>query len=223
MREQAPIHDMSIETGIESKPGLELAKGEGFDAVVDIANYLAGKIERDEPIKVEQVMNLDEALGKIKIDVGGDQMTLAEARRIPDLGSNLEIYKMFERQDRRGLGLFKSDYEQMTYLPIKIARILIRRSAGSVEYLYLGNIKVISDEVAQEISNFRGTVLLNGLETLTDIQADHLANIYGVLTLYGLKNISDAGLGSLLWSNASLDVRFSKDIQKKFGLFSRTK
>ncbi|MFA6296733.1 MAG: hypothetical protein WC663_05235 [Patescibacteria group bacterium] len=184
MREQEAIHDVTMESEKKSESGLEIVKNEDSEKVVEIAKDLNDKIDKNEPIKGEEVLDLREALRKMKFDFYGEKKTADEIKEIPNVKRNIEIYENGEI----------IDFDEVTYLPKEIAVKLIAKATEANTAIFLRGLHFISDEVALLLSRFVGNIYLDGLETITDKQAELFLEHRGGITLSGLTDLSDIGV-----------------------------
>ncbi|MFA6296180.1 MAG: hypothetical protein WC663_02415 [Patescibacteria group bacterium] len=161
--------------------GLEVAHGEELENVVDAANALAEKIERDEKVTEGEVDDLREALGQMKIDVGGEIMTLEEFK-----GTYLEILKEIKSGN-----LTRSN--ELRFLTDSVATTL-ENSRGTI---FLSGLTSLSDSAAEILSHHHFDIILNGLTSLSDSAAESFGHHRGNLFLRGLTSLSDKAAKSL--------------------------
>ena len=177
------------------EPSLELAEGNELDNVVDATNDLAKKIEGDEKVTGDDVLKLREALGKMKVNVYGDELTVDEVREMPDFKRDIEdwkeIMKMPEPQHRGGINFYRRT-GRLTYLPEDVAQRFLDfdklEKPHKLTDLNLKKVKRISTKTASLLAKFHFSISL-GIEELNTDVARELAKHEGHLFLNGLKNI----------------------------------
>ncbi len=84
------IHE-TIESPENKREGFEIST-EQARQITDELSRLDDAINHDQPIRVEDLENLNEVARGTKIDIGGEIMTVEEAENIPDLKMNIEIW-----------------------------------------------------------------------------------------------------------------------------------
>ncbi|MFA6296119.1 MAG: hypothetical protein WC663_02105 [Patescibacteria group bacterium] len=202
-REQLTQKDIQGPEKETSEPGLEIARTPESETVVDLANELHEAIQNDSPITYGKVEDFREALDQLKFNIGGEMMTAEEARKIPDLKLNMEIWKRIKVGDYS-----TSTITQMTYVSLEVADILknvgtvrllnvkyfpssiLRKLCERKGYLTLG-IEEISDQDAEIISNHQGELFLDNITRLSVKQAEFLSQHRGQLSLAGLESLPD--------------------------------
>jgi len=194
----------------EKEASFEIAKTEELKQVIDQANSLAGKIERDENVKVGEVLDLEEALNKIKIDIGGEIMTVEEIKKNPNTQEQIEIIKEVIAGD-------KSRHAKLTFLTKQAAESLSRVQGT----LFLRSISSLSDPVAEILSHHQGNIYLNGLSSLSDSAAESFSHHKGFIRLDHLSSISDSAAEFLSRHQGSLWL--SKEVEKKVDKFKNKK
>ncbi|MFA6296179.1 MAG: hypothetical protein WC663_02410 [Patescibacteria group bacterium] len=166
--------------------GLEIAKTPESERVIESANNLAGKIERDEKVAAGEVYDLREALGQMKFDVGGEMMTKEQIKQIPDLQENLKIMKEIKARDCRRA-------KQLTFLTQKTIENL-----GKLVYnFHLDGITFLTDTTAESLSHHHGDLYLLNLTSLSDAAAESLSHHQAALFFNRLSSLSDAAAESL--------------------------
>lgn len=220
---QVELKDIQ-EPSEQSSDGLEIVKTEELESVIAKANQLAEAIQQDKNITGEQILDLEKDLEELKIDVCGEQMTLAEIREIPDFQQNLEIWREIKEDNDT------EHHQKLTFIPPKVmlhlAEIFVYRStassSGDLGFINLTNVQQISPEsIAQiKLSKFRGSLILgvreineemsvqlsswgdkydsslmlDGLTRLSDQEAYNLSNFQGELSLENLEFVSDQAI-----------------------------
>lgn len=174
-----------VESESKKATGLELAKSQELDEAVTQADQLAHDLENDRNVKVEQLLGLDEAMGKVKVNFGaeGETVTLEELKQIPDVEKNVKIYEKIKRavEQNKANGI-----DEVTYLTPEIARKLVAvfRMGQSMSFLSL---KVMTDEVAEILGQGNGIdIRMPGLKNLTGRQLRRLLVKTGTISLSGL-------------------------------------
>ncbi|MFA6296171.1 MAG: hypothetical protein WC663_02370 [Patescibacteria group bacterium] len=190
--------------------GLEVAHGEELENVVDAANALAGKIERDEKVTKGEVYDLREALGQVKFDIGGEMMTIEQIKQIPDLKTNLPIFQEIQAGNLKRVTM-------LSFLPKNIAESLSHHHGD----LYLIGLSSLSDEAAESLSHHQGDLDLRNLSSLSDASAESLSHHNGVLSLSFLSSLSDRAAESLSHHQGNLIT--SPKIQEQIDKFKTKK
>ncbi len=209
MKPEQPIHEnlADIEEPAKTEAGLEIARTSELEKIVERVNDLAGKIERDENVSAQEVLDLDSALNRMKIDFYGDQLTMDEIRQIPDRQQNTKLFQKIMSHEY--LTVERMSFF-LTYLPVGLAKILSEHG-GIVEIdgkckLNLHSLKSLSFESAKELVRLRqnletGVENLLLLDGLTAIPADIAQLFEGVyhfnLSIQGLTELSDEAAKSL--------------------------
>ncbi len=175
-REQSVSQDISTPEKRSSESGLEIAKTPALKNVVSRANELAEAIQQDRPVTAEQVLDLEKELGNLKVMVGGEEMTVEEARQIPDLKMNMEIWEEIESGNLNRV-------EELTYITTHIAKSL-REKLNRVgkNALELWNIRSIEEKTLISLSQYEHSLFLDGLKNITDRQAEILSKHQGTST-----------------------------------------
>ncbi|MFA6296178.1 MAG: hypothetical protein WC663_02405 [Patescibacteria group bacterium] len=173
--------------------GLEIAKTPESEKVIESANNLAGKIERDEKVTEGEVDDLREALGQMKFDINGEMMTIEQIKENPEMKINFKIFQEIQSGDlqrKYNVGLTLG----ITFLPKNIAEVLSHYN-GTLNFHRLS---FISDSAAEALSHHKGTLHLNKLSSLSDKAAESLSRHQGFfLYLIGLSSLSDKSIESL--------------------------
>ncbi|MFA6296665.1 MAG: hypothetical protein WC663_04880 [Patescibacteria group bacterium] len=191
------IKDVETPEKKSEEPGFEIVDNEQSREVVKLANDLAGKIEGDEKIIGEDILNLREALGRIKYNFYGEQMTTEEINRISDLKADIKIWKAIEDDNQDAL---LRSYKEMTYIPPDIAAHFVDLPMD----LHLDKVTFLSDESAKHLAKVRGILFLSDIKKLSDKAALYLGEHVGdpeqdsdSLHLDNLEEISEQGLRNL--------------------------
>ncbi len=209
-REQLVSQDISNSEKNSREPGLELAKTPELEKAVNRANELAEAIQQDQPVTAEAVLDLERELGNLKVIVGGEEMTIEEARQIPDLKRNMEIWEEIRERNL-------DNFFNMTYLATDIARLLVFKQRGAV--LDLKSLKRISNNVADILEEHRGSLFLEGIEELSDNAAESLSKHKGKVVLSGLKPMSDRSASYFI--NFPFDLNVSQEIKEQISRLKR--
>ncbi|MFA6296181.1 MAG: hypothetical protein WC663_02420 [Patescibacteria group bacterium] len=162
--------------------GLEIAKTPELEKVVDAANVLAGKIERDEKVTKGEVDDLREALGQMKLNVAGIEMTLEEAK------TKGKFYIEFLQ------GKFEH-HSELTILTPEMAQII----ADSHRWFSFPKVTEISDETANILGRHDRDLNLSGLTSLTDSAARALARHKGNMSALGLSGLTEISDEAARW------------------------
>ena len=153
--------------GVDMSPSVELdnLKG-GLDS-------LSNLISHDSPITGKKMEILNDSLQGIKINIGGQVMTVEEAEKIPDLKENLKIWREILAGKFKNLGM---DDLKLTFLIPEVAEALCKYTGDRID---LPHVKTISDEVAEKLSKCKSTLFLRGLTTLSDESARYFGKYKG--------------------------------------------
>jgi len=193
-REQLISQDIAEPEKRSAEPSLEIAKTKELENAVSKASELAEAIEQDKPVEAEQVLDLDEELGNLKVIVGGEEMTVEQARKIPDLSKNLRIWEEIRN------GIFFNE-SKLTYVTTDIARRLLNTNHVG----FLRNLKPTT-EIMKMLRNYRGDLWLPLVRELSDEEAEILGQHVGRLYLNGLEKISTKGLDLLLKHRGHMEL-----------------
>jgi len=155
----------------EKEASFEIAKTEELKQVIDQANSLAGKIERDENVKVGQVLELEKDLENLKIDFYGEKLTIQQIKKIDDINEQSRINRLVMEHG----GTFKS---KLTYLTIKAAE-RIRKDSETDRIVDLKNVRSLTEKKAQILAECKGASLEIGLEEMSIEIALSLKNYQG--------------------------------------------
>ncbi len=200
--------DISSSEQEKQEPGLELVKGEELDGVVEATSDLAGKMERDEKITGDDVLKLDEALGKVRVNVGGEMMTIDEVKNIPDLQENLKLFDEILR------GSIVAE-QHLTFITLKIASLLINNESRVSIDIYLETLEEISDEVVLLLSQSELNLFLDKIRYLSDKALQYLLDRKeGLVSLRGLRDLSDHSI-ELLRNYSKNNIIVSRLIKEK--------
>ena len=101
--------------------------------------------------------------------------------------------------------------DELTTLTAQQSSIISRYSG---ELLSLSGIKQITDEAADNLSRYRGRLIMNGLESLSDAAADSFSHI-GSLSFDGVSFLSDSAVQSLAKSRGDLKLNGIKALGDK--------
>ncbi len=170
--------------------GLEIVKNPESERVIESANNLTGKIERDEKVTGQDVLNLDEALGKIKINVVGIEMTLEEAKAKGKLYIEF-LQRNFEH------------HEELTILTPEMAQII----ADSHRWFAFPKVTEISDETASILGRHDRDLNLMGLTSLSDSAARGLARHKGNMSALGLSGLTEISDEAARWFGMNRNSR----------------
>ncbi len=190
--------------------GVEIVKAQDSSGVVENLKQFESALLHDQPVRIEQVLNLEKSLDSMKVVVGGEEMTIGGMRQIPDLEKNAKIWEEIEAGDF-------SHHENLTHLTPQIAHQL----SGHQGYLSLSSLTTISDTTAEHLSHYQGILYLNSLTAISDTAAEHLSHHQGSLYLYGLATISDIAAEHLSRHQGTLSL-FSA-VRQKVDSFKKPK
>lgn len=187
--------DISGSEKEKQKPGLELVKGEELDNVAKAIDDLSGKIEGDKKVTGDDVLKLDEALGKVKVDFYGDEMTVDEIKKIPDLKENMKLWKGIEKGE--------DNTSKVTYITKNIARKLMIKATSNFynSAIRFDKLKILPDDVAEVIAGLTHrffSMYFNSLDFLSDKAIESLCSSEAkVLGLKFVNNLSENAIKML--------------------------
>ncbi len=179
------------EPGKEKGHGFEIVQTRELRQVIDQASDLAERIERDQNVTAQEVLDLESSLEQLKITAFGEEMTVGEYRQIPDLEKNKEIWQRIQDKTFRS-GIFDAVTRQLTYINSAMIKHL-KHVATSEEYwreadgerpsnlplkLHLCGIKKMSEQALQELVAHEGELDF-GLSELSEHQARILSTYEG--------------------------------------------
>jgi len=207
----------------KEESGFKIANTPESESIINKSNELAERIQRNEPIKVGHVLELEKALSRIKIDIGGDMMTVEEIKKNPNIQEQIKKPNFKEQLDLNkkvatGIPIYIEDLEFLT----KAAAESLSQHEGE---LFLTGLTFLSDAAAKSLSMHQGGLYLNGLTLLSDEAIKYLSRYQGRLDLSGLSFLSDDAAESLsrhkkdLWLNdlASLSDKAAESLSKHQG------
>jgi hypothetical protein len=122
----------------------------GSDSLVKNLDIVSVALDRDKPLTLADLDVLDADLRSIAVNIGGEMMTVEEAKKIPDLKMNMEIWAEIRKGD------CERSYE-LTFITNEILQILVHHA----EDLCLGSITSAKGLVFPE--NTRGDLILSGI------------------------------------------------------------
>lgn len=204
----------------KQEPGLELVRNQELDAVVDAANDLAEKVEGDEKVTGDDVLKLDEALGKVKFYFYGEEMTIDEVREILDLKRNMEIWKQIEEGDLKRVA-------ELTFIVSNITSKLIEKwEREYVHYLALEKLKILSDDVARQLFSSELSISLRNVRNMSDKAIEYLLDIKEIAFVDNLEALSERAFiqlaeseltftGNSYTSEQKAKIRVSAEMQKR--------
>jgi hypothetical protein len=172
--ENEPVVNKNTEEGFEITKTLELTK------FADDISKINEAINHDRKINLSDVENIEKTIGQIKVNIGGEEMTIEEAKKIPKLKENIKIWKEIRE------GSF-DNIRNLTFLIPEIAEYLSKYKG----ILWLNGLSSISDTATEHLSKHEGPIQLNGLIVISDTVAKYLSKNNGKIWLNGLTSISD--------------------------------
>jgi hypothetical protein len=166
--------------GKNTGEGFEIAKTLELEELSKDISKINEAISHDQKINLSDVENIEKTIGQIKINIDGEEMTIAEAKKIPALKENIKIWEEIRN------GSIKNS-KMLTLITPEIASIL----AEQIGAFWLNGLTTLSDEAAERLSKHKDGIFLNNLTTLSDNAAEHLSKHKGPLWLNGLTTLSD--------------------------------
>lgn len=193
--------------------GLEIAETPELEKVVDAANNLSEKIEKNENVTARDVLDLEEASGQIKIDFYGKKITLEEIRKIPNLKENKRLWDDIMSGNYHDGGL-----DDLTFLPEKVAEAASKFEGTFTLSFY--RLDSLSSEIAEALSKWKGQyLLLDGITSLSKKEAKALSNFEGKkISLMSLTSLSDEAAQELSNFNGDI-VNCKREIKSKIDEF----
>ena len=79
--------------------GLVMAQTDALEGVIDGLNLIQEAIQGDRDLTEEDLRVLERTLSRMTINVGGEEMTVEQARKIPDLKKNMEIWQEIQDEN----------------------------------------------------------------------------------------------------------------------------
>ncbi|MFA6295996.1 MAG: hypothetical protein WC663_01465 [Patescibacteria group bacterium] len=214
---QIELQDIQQNPEQKSETGLEIVKTPESEQFVEHVNEIHEAVQRDRKVTYGQVADLRKDLEGFKLDVCGEQMTLAEIREIPDFGYNYEIWKsimegniflhnqvtglipnvtrkLVDENNKKNEKISNQDdwkalyFDSLKKISPKIAKEFRSLKSG----IYLSTFTELSDEVIFELSHSASLFIsLSHLVSLSDQQAEYLSQFQGRLNLNGVNSLSD--------------------------------
>jgi hypothetical protein len=145
-------------------------------------NEVQEAIDTDQDLKAEDLLSLKEAVGKIKVEIAGEEFALEEIASNGELQKNIKIWKEIE------VGKLDNTYK-ITLITSKIAEILLDKCKQK-RHISLSDLTSLSNKVAEILSRFEGHLDLRGLTSLSKEVAENLSKHKGDLNLSGLISLS---------------------------------
>ncbi|MFA6296646.1 MAG: hypothetical protein WC663_04780 [Patescibacteria group bacterium] len=208
-----------MESGAEKTPGLELAKTKELDEVASRADEIADDLKNDRNIKAEQLIGLEVALGKLKVNFGaeGETMTVEELKKVPDAKENARLYRIIENAVKEGKAI---GMEEVTYLTPGIARKLVSVLAP-YQIADLLNLKVMTDGVAEVLGKAEKVSISSAaLEKITWRQLNALFAKTNTVHMWGLEvDKNDRKLARIINLHSERMVMNGSQIDKLHELF----
>jgi hypothetical protein len=178
----------NVSTPSEKSGGVELSGTPQLDEVKQGLNNLDKAINHDTAIDLEDLNRVGSSLEEVKVVIGGSEMTVEEAQKIPDLKENMKLWEEMKT------GEIKSAVERMTYITPGVAEFLSKK----YNELNFYNLLTLSDEAAKYLGNHVGPVLkFTKVEEISDVAAECLSKHKGFLYLDRLISLSDTAAESL--------------------------
>jgi len=187
------IKDTTKKPEKESGAELEISPSPELKKLAESISTVQNVIDHNQPIELKQLQQIEEAMKKITVNIGGEEMTVEELEKIPDLKRNAKIWEKIKA------GNFNI-HSWLTYITPEVAEYLFRHK-GNLE---LSGLTSLSDQAAKFFSGHEGNITLNGLSTISDKVAEYLSNNKGSLGLRGLTHLSDQAAEHLARLNGTL-------------------
>jgi hypothetical protein len=163
----------------ERRGGFEMSGDEAHNVAAELS-LLHNLIDHDKSVTGADLKKVEENLKNMKMDVGGDMMTVEEAERIPDFKMNVEIWKEIEEGNFNNSG-------KLTYITPRVAESLSKHKGD----LYLHRLTSLSDTAAESLSKHKGVLDLSGLTSLSDMAAESLSKYARVSVTSNLREKID--------------------------------
>ena len=177
---QEAIGDTTKKSEKKSGAGLEISPSPELKKLSESIGTVKDLVDHNKPVELSQLQQIEEAVKKLTVDIGGEEMTLEELEKIPDLEKNMKIWEEIKQ------GNFLNQ-TKLTYITPEIAEILSHLQ----DRLVLVKLTSLSEKTAEHLSRHQGALILMGLTSLPDKVAEHLSHHKGDLDLRGLKFLSN--------------------------------
>lgn len=193
-------------------PGLELAGGESAEVVKNNIAAIQEAITADKPVTLDQVSQLNRALGNISIDADGQKITLKEYKENPDIANTLEVIKEMEAGD-----FDRGRVSSIRYLDPDLAHRLVKAYPVN-EYLALSGITKLSSKTAMALCEFNGgygaSIDLSNLVHTTPEVIKGFQSYQGHLEL-GLNQLSEEAARALALLKCSVELYHLEEISEE--------
>ncbi|MFH1287812.1 MAG: hypothetical protein ABII25_03845 [bacterium] len=147
--------------------GFEIEKTAELESVVEGISGIKEAVDHDNPVTLEQVKKIEEAMDESMVDVGGEKIPIGELKDIPDLEENVKIWKEIREGNFENVGKISfliseiardvCKHEQESNDPILILNKLTKLSEGSAKALskHKDDLQIISKIVRAQVGKYR--------------------------------------------------------------------
>lgn len=194
------MKDVEAHEKEKKEPGLELAKGEETDELVESADNIAQALEKDEPVTEGDMKRIEEAVQNIHVDFGGEKVSLDELKRDPNMKNDLKIWQEIKNDSLNA----NSKIGKLTRITPEIVRIALADftppSSLEWQFLSLNKSKFFSDDCAEVLreNNFIGLIVLSSVKSISDNAMEIITtNRKNSINLDSLEILSDRGAMAL--------------------------
>jgi len=170
------IKDTTKKPEAESGAGLEISPSPELNNAAKSLGAVQKAIDNDQPISLSQIQQIQEAMKKLTVNIGGEEMTLEDTR----FKKNAKIWEEI-RQGKY------NNIKKLTCITPAISKVLSRHQGN----LNLSGLTSLSDQAAEHLSHHQKTLWLRGLTSLSDQAAEHLSHHQGYLGLDRVTSLSD--------------------------------
>jgi len=205
---QPQTREITPETEKESAEGFEIVKGDELNKVGQSIGGIKNRIDHDEDITDDDILQIKEAINNLTIDILGEKVLINEVKDKKGLLENIEILKEIEQ------GNFKN-HKKLIFITDNAAESLSKHEGR----LFLNGLTSLADNQAESLSKHKKWLGLDGLTSLTDNQAESLSKHEGSLFLSGLTSLTDNQAESLSKHEGNLYV--SDYIEKQINEFKK--
>jgi hypothetical protein len=175
--------------------GFEISKTSELEKFTKDISKINEAISHDQKINLSDVENIEKTIGLIKVNIGGEEMTIAEAKKIPDLKENIKIWNEIRA------GNFTNTVK-LNFITPEIAKYLSKHKG----IIWLDGLTAISDTAAEYLSKHRGMISLDSLTSLSDKAAEHLSKHKDYIALNSLTTISNTVAEHLSKHNENISL-----------------
>jgi len=201
---QDVIGDITKKPETEAGINFEVSSSPELARLAKYSSAIKNAIDHDQPVVSGQLQEMQEAIGKVTINLGGEEISIEELEKIPDFERDMEIWEEMKRADLSNVGelthITPEIAERLSHypgtLPLNKLVSISDRSAEIISHhkgdLYLRSLTSLSDKAAEHLSHYEGEWLVfERLTSFSDQAAEYLSHYQGNLELSGPSSLSD--------------------------------